>query len=86
MCHAFDFVGEVQGFFEPGFRDVILYTHCSYFPRLTPNFPLPAIRLPNCRVAPAQFVADDGEVGVVGVLHQAETAFGDGDLDGKVVG
>ena len=49
---------------------------------------LPIIRkadLPNRRIPPSELIADDGEVAMVGVLHEAEAAVGNGDLDGKII-
>ena len=41
--------------------------------------------LANGRTTPVEFVADDGEVGVVGFLHETEAAVRDSDLDREVV-
>ena len=41
--------------------------------------------LSNRRIPPAELVADDSEVTVVGVLHEAETAIGHGDFDGEII-
>ena len=50
--------------------------------------PLPAIGkadLPNRRIPPSELIADDGEVAMIGVLHEAEAVVGHGDLDGEIV-
>jgi hypothetical protein len=50
--------------------------------------PLPIVGkadLPNRRIPPSELIADDGEVAMIGVLHQAEAAVSHGDLDGKII-
>ena len=39
----------------------------------------------NRRIPPSKLVADDSEVAMVGVLHEAEATISYGDLDGKII-
>jgi hypothetical protein len=50
--------------------------------------PLPIIGkadLSNRRIPPSELIADDGEVAMVGVLHEAKASVSHGDLDGKII-